>query len=337
MKKLILVLTAFAAFTSCSKDEVVDKPTAQAITFDNVFVENSTRAAYDASYTKSRLSEFEVYGTINNGTETANIFNQEKVELNSGLWKYDEAKTQYWIPGNSYNFAAIVDGNISDVTEVVTDANFMPTKINVYDASQQKDILYAANNVGLYNGGAVSPVAFTFDHLLSKAKFTVKNTIETNSGYSYKVSNITITGAIANGVYDIASQTWSAADEPETYNLSFGNAVTTATEAGAAADFIGFGQSKESNFERLIVPTFAEDDDQKTTVKVSFTREYFYNEVSIRSEVNTLSVDVQLLAGRAYNFVVKLGNPGEPIEFTVNEVNNWDTNHAGYTPGVDMK
>ena len=345
MKKLVLTLTAFAALASCSKDSIVEQATYAPIAFDNTFVDNSTRLPYDASYKTATLQSFEVYGTITNSSgASANIFAAELVSKNltiagtGDVWKYDAANTQYWIPGNTYNFTAIADGNVAGATEVTTGDYGMPTAINLLDASAQHDILYAkATERNFKLNDVVAPVEFTFDHLLAKAKFTVKNTIDTDSGYSYKVSDITIKGTTANGVYDIDSGEWSAADKPATYDLEFGNAVATATAEGAEADFIGFNQSLQSNYERLIIPTLAEDDDQKTTVNVSFTRDYYYNEVAIRSEVNTLSVDAQLVAGRAYNFVLKLGNPGEPIEFTVSEITDWEYDHDGYNPGVDVK
>ena len=339
MKKLLLTITAIAAMVACSKDEVVNKRPAQAIEFGNVFVENSTRAAIDGSYTKSKLTEFEVYGTITNLTNnnTANIFDQELVELKNGAWKYAEAKIQYWIPGNTYNFTAIVDGNVEDVTSVGSNSDYMPTSITVKDASQQKDVLLAQSNPIVFDGNtAAETVCFTFNHLMSKAKFSVKNTIATDNGYSYKVSGITIKSVAQNGVYNIANQTWGAAQTPGTYDLLFGNAVSTGTAAGANAEEIGYGKTMESNFERLLIPTFANE--ATTDFTVQLTYELIYKTVSVRSETKTLSASAQLVAGHAYNFVVELGNPGEPIEFTVTDagVNGWNTNHDGYNPGVDV-
>ena len=347
MKRVLLTIAAVAALASCSKDSIVERAPYVPIAFENAFVNHSTRAAIDGTYNTDKLTEFEVYGTITNDkNQSANIFAGETVRKNitNGIgdtWKYDAAHTQYWIPGNTYNFVAIADGNAANATLVSTGDYGMPTAIRLLDASNQHDILYAEKKDITDTNNFPSSVEFTFNHIMAKAKVTVKNTIETNSGYSYKVSGITLNDTAKNGTYDIANGTWSKATTPADYNPSFGNAVATPTETGAAADFIGFGESLESNFEWLIVPTFKGDD--TTEINITFTRDYYYssdggtNNVLVRSETNTVSAKKKIEAGHAYNFVIKLGNPGEPIQFTVNEIKDWDYNHDGYNPGVDVK
>ena len=333
MKRVLLTIAAVAALASCSKDNIVERAPYAPIAFDNAFVNNSTRAAIDGTYSTAKLSEFQVYGTITTkDSKTANIFAGEPVSKNiDDTWKYDAAHTQYWIPGNTYNFVAIADGNVANATSVFTDAYNMPSDIKLIDASKQHDVLYAEKTDITDTNGFPSSVEFTFNHIMAKAKVTVKNTIETNSGYSYKVSGITLNDTALNGVYDIATGTWSKATTSADYDPSFGNAVATPTETGAAADFIGFGESLESNFEWLIVPTFKGDD--TTEIKITFTRDYYYssdggkNNVLVRSETNTVSAKKKIEAGHAYNFVIKLGNPGEPIKFTVESITDWDTDH----------
>ena len=349
MKRVLLTIAAVAALASCSKDNIVERAPYAPIAFDNAFVNNSTRAI-DGTYDTDKLSEFQVYGTIttndSNDSKTANIFAGEPVskKITNGTgdtWKYDAANTQYWIPGNTYNFVAIADGNVANATSVFTDAYDMPIEIKLLDATKQHDVLYAAqNDITDSPNGFPSSVEFTFNHIMAKAKVTVKNTIETNSGYSYKVSGITLNDTALNGVYDIAAGTWSKATTPADYDPSFGNAVATDT-ADAPADFIGFNKSLESNFERLIVPTF--DGEETTEIKITFKRDYYYSSdggttnVLVRSETNTVSAKKKIEAGHAYNFVIKLGNPGEPIKFTVESITDWDYNHDGYNPGVDVK
>ena len=329
MKKVLLTLTALAALMSCSKDEIVESQPAQAIGFSNIFVDNSTRAAYDGSYkydgTNGNLTQFHVYGTVTNtNSETANIFNKQLVELKNGAWEY--TPIQYWIPGNTYNFTAIADGNIEGATSVNTDANSMPTSITVADASKQKDILFAKstpNIVGKAQGNEM--VAFTFDHLMSKAKFTVQNSIATDK-YTYMVTKVKITNAALYATYDLATEGWGTPSGE--YVLTFGDVVTESSENGTTAvwsnDAIApQGGSKESNFERLLIPTKAGDN--TTTVNVSFDCELFYDGVSIsKTEGKTATANVKLEPGHAYNFKIVLSEPGEPIKFTVTKVNDWD-------------
>ena len=329
MKKILLTITALAALVACSKDEIVESQPAQAIGFSNIFIENSTRAAYDGSYNydgnTGNLTQFHVYGTVTNADgATANIFNKQLVELKNGAWEY--TPIQYWIPGNKYNFTAIADGNIEGATSTTTDNYSMPTSITVTDASQQKDILLAKSEqdiVGLASGN--NKVAFTFDHLMSKAKFTVQNSITTEK-YTYMVTDVKITNAASSATYDLATKGWGASSG--TYELAFGDVVTTSTESGTvaawAADAIQpNGNSKESNFERLLIPTQAGEN--TTAVTVSFDCELFYDGVSIsKTNDKTATATVKLEPGHAYNFKIVLSAPGEPIQFTVTKINDWD-------------
>lgn len=330
MKKILLTLTALAALVSCSKDEIVESQPAQAIGFSNIFIENSTRAAYDGSYkydgTTGNLTQFHVYGTVTNtNSETANIFNKQLVKLENDAWEY--TPIQYWIPGNKYNFTAIADGNIEGATSTTTDNNYnMPASITVTDASKQKDILLAKSKqdiVGLAQGN--EKVAFTFDHLMSKAKFTVQNSITTEK-YTYMVTDVKITNAAKSATYDLASG-WGASTG--TYPLAFGDVVTASTESGTVASWANDaiapkGGSKESNFERLLIPTQA-GENTTTAVTVSFDCELFYDGVSIsKTNDKTATATVKLEPGHAYNFKIVLSAPGEPIQFTVTKINDWD-------------
>lgn len=325
MKKTILLLATMAAMTTaCTNDETLEVTTPQAITFSNVFIDNATRAAIDNSYSNQNMfTAFDVYGTITNSSqETANIFKQEKVEKKGTDWSYSEANTQYWIPGNTYNFTAIVNGNIENVTQVVAEdaSNGMPTAINLSDASKQNDILLAELEEPIAYTSGAETVEFTFKHILAKAKFTVKNAITTDNGYSYKVSNVQITDATKNGFYTIDNG-WEAATTPETYNVEFGNIVETVDETGADASDIAYGLSYESNWERLLIPA------SNATINVSFKQELFKSNVLIETKetVTAHATNVTLEAGHAYNFYIELGNPGEPIKFSVKDITGWDT------------
>ena len=327
MKKTILATLAIASMMSCSNEEVIDIQAKQAITFDNAFVEKApgTRAAYDGSYTTNSLTQFQVYATVTNTNGVSGrVFTGDVVSYNktSDEWTYT-CPTQYWVPGNTYNFWAITDGNVEGATSVVTES-YVPTEIHVLDASKQNDVLLATRTYEDYQTDHGTTVAFTLHHLLAKAKFTVKNTIKTNSGYSYKVSNLTIKGVEKNGVYDITNKAWSVAETPATYDLPFGNAVTTGTDTGADADYIEFDGRKESNYERLLIPS-------NKKLNITFNCEIYKDHILIASEERTVTTTntVNLEPGKAYNLIISLANPGEEIKFTVTEVNGWINNNTG--------
>ena len=321
MKKSILAITALALMlASCSQDETIEVTTREAITFGNAFIENSTRAVDNSYNNEGFIAPFHVYGTITNKyAETANLFNQELVENKNGSWVYNEAHTQYWIPGNTYNFTAIVDGNVRGVTSVTTDKTTgMPEVITLYDASQQRDILYAKSEERNYNlGDPAKEVKFTFHHLLSKAKVTVMNEMAVNSGYSYKVENVYIEKSPQKAIYVVAQQEWTDRVAGN-YKPNFGHVVSESDINGAEASMIGFGEKFTANWERLLVPVIDK-------LYITFTRKLYRSGVLIETEQVTVESEevVDLQPGRAYNFLIKLGNPGEPIKFSVNKVNGW--------------
>lgn len=328
MKKILFAVLCAGAIIGCSKEEVVST-NYDVITFDNAFIDNATKAAYDGSYDNSKLSEFQVYATIT-GEEgnTANIFNGERVvkgnELGQGAnWSYAVGNTQYWIPGNSYTFRAIADGNVEGVSSVTVDANKLASEINLLNASAQKDILFAEENVAYESGAQV--VKFTFAHLLAKAKFTVKNTIVTDNGYSYKVYGLSVNGIARDAVYNIANATWTAGTTE--YDLAFGDGVATGTETGLAAENIPYAGQVESNYDRLLIPT---DNEQ---LNITFTYELLKDGIVIDTQNKTIDTPaLSLVSGQAYNFVISLGNPGEPIQFDVEKINDWDESAVALNP-----
>lgn len=322
MKKLLIAALALTA-VACNKAEIVEQTPADAIVFDNAFVDNATKAAYDGSYNTGNLEAFEVYATISRDGNTANIFNKELVKKGNSLgqgvnWSYDANHTQYWVPGNTYKFRAVADGNVDNVSEVValeTD-KYMATSINLLDASAQKDILVAEETVNYVSGAHT--VKFTFEHILAKVKFTIKNTIATNNGYSYKVSNIVINDITKEGTYTF-DKVWTISDSPEIYDLPFGNAVVKGTAEGSEPADIGYNSSAESNYDRLLIPTSNEEFD------ITFNYQLLKDEVVIDAQSKTIQTGgLTLNSGHAYNFIVSLGNPGDPIQFDLEKVSGWE-------------
>lgn len=324
MKKSILAISTLALMlASCSQDETIEVTTREAIAFGNAFIENSTRAV-DNSYNNDGFrAPFHVYGTITNkNRETANLFNQELVKKINGNWVYNEANTQYWIPGNTYNFTAIVDGNVRGASDVQTDKNGMPVSIKLTDASKQLDILYAKSEEKIYNLGDPAEVAFTFDHMMAKAVVTVENEIETDNGYSYKVREIKMS-AQKSASYDIKEGYWR--DHNEKYALEFGNITDNPihTSESKDASYIDFNDQKQSAFARLLIPS---GKNEKTKIGLKFKFELYKDRVLIESGIKEAQAEVQIKKGCSYKFLIKLGNPGEPIKFSVDKVNDWSEN-----------
>lgn len=339
MKKYFMMAIAAAAITSCSQDEVMEVAQKQAINFGDAFVENATRAI-DATYDngENKPTSFLVYGNTK-GDETnapivpifkgVTVSSENTSEGKVGnTYFYDAQYTQYWITGNTYNFAAVVHGSVA-ANDVV---NGLPTKIS-YDATNQEDLLYAeAKNITTKptNG----EVGFTFNHLLAKAMFTVKNTMTTNTAdymYQYRVTNICINNAALSADYTVGAETpWG--DAKTTYStenpLSFGNVTENAsTENGSTALLIGAVGKKDeatSHYQRVLIPaTYTYDATNKTGgLNITCTIETLLNGEVVDLQNFNKTISYTFAPGNAYNFIISLGL-NEPIKFTVTRVNNW--------------
>ncbi len=335
MKKIFLSIIAVASLVACTNDEVIsyDK---QAIAFTNAFVDNATRATDNFTITNdgtTALTEFTVYGTtqdINvNGQQGVNgnivpIFNAVSVNKTANGWGYNCAE-QYWIPGNNYCFAAVKNGTVSDSDLV----NGLPSKITC-DVTEQKDILYAEkfNIVGQTPSttgvAANAPVAFTFDHLLSKAHFSVNNELAVeNSTYGYRITSIVLNDVKKNGEYTPANKTWTATDS---YDLEFGDMFGDNGEEVIKYDVTNI----TSEFARLMIPA------EYAALSVTCTIETLLGNAVIDTNTYNASIPYTLVAGHAYNFVLTVKQPGEPIVFTVNPINGWIENHNGYNQGIGI-
>ena len=325
MKKIILATLAAAALVACAQEDVVVAPKGEAIAFDNAFVDNTTKAI-DPSITTSTLDNFLVYGTTQ-GDHAENapivrIFDGVTVtgtdvidgegNVTARSWGYTEEYTQYWIDGNKYNFAAIKNGNVTSF------ANELPKTIS-YNAAGQTDLLYAeAKNIEgkkTTNG----PVAFTFDHLLSKAVFTFKNTTPASpaTAYTYKVTDIEISGVASEGVYDVVDG-WSSftiATNP----LEFKNIVDLDTDGNVLnsgeAVAVGAQNTYKSHYERLLIPGTRD-------VTISCTITLYYGNAVVDVINYEKNFSLTLVKGTAYSFNLEVGL-NETIKFTVTKVEGW--------------
>lgn len=322
MKKIILATLAAAALVACAQEDVVVAPKGEAIAFDNAFVDNTTKAI-DPSITTSTLDKFLVYGTTQ-GDHDVNapivcIFDGVEVtgadvtdgegNVTARSWGYTENYTQYWIDGNKYNFAAIKNGNVTSF------ANELPETIS-YNAAGQKDLLYAeAKNIeGKKTGNG--PVAFTFDHLLSKAVFTFTNTTsdEVNTKYYYKVEGITISGLSSKADYTVSNKTWTETEGG--YVASFGNIVADGTIADSAdAVPVNEEETLSSNYQRLLIPGTRD-------VTISCTITLYYGNAVVDVINYAKNFSLTLVKGTAYSFNLEVGL-NETIKFTVTKVEGW--------------
>ena len=324
MKKILFTILCASAVISCAKDEVITAEK-EAITFENAFVDNATKALDNYTITKSDLGTFDVWGTTKRpGVEDiVPIFVKEAVSSadNGATWTYAAANTQYWIPDNTYVFAAVKNYGSVGLDKGV------PATI-VYDAATQLDLLYDDVTATGANAGSNNAVAFTFEHLLSKAYFTVKNDMSTaNNKYSYRVSNIAINNAVKKATYTVSSETWANVEESyytAQAPLAFGNVNDATTSVSADAIEIAATKNYTSQYSRLLIPAEYKNDNK---LNITCTIETLYGGKVIDVENYNRNIQFAFVKGHAYNFILTLKNPGDEIKFTVAAVNEWITDH----------
>ena len=296
MKKLFTILAVAAAVVACQKNETIALDNGEAIAFGNAFVENAVRAT-DPSYGAQALTAFNVWGTVDasNGNPVA-IFANDPVSGTVGVdstWECT-SKTQYWINGAKYNFAALVNAGT-----VGLGADLLPATV-AFESNGSKDLLYAksAEYTGKPTGENVK-VAFTFQHLLSKVYIKVTNNSVAANGYSFLVKNIRINAPKTAGSYDIATSKWTATAG----DYTFAN-ITVASGAANA----------ECAAEQLLIPGAA---------TIYFTVDILVDGSTISTKDYNYSTT--LAAGNSYNFNIQ-ASVGDPIQFTVEKNPEWVVN-----------
>ena len=344
MKKTLFAALALVSMASCSNEEVLEVAQKEAIGFENAFVNNSTRSVVDPSFSSTTANKmfdkFQVYGFV----EGAALFGEDGTEVTgsglgeSGNWTYTE--TQYWIEGGKYNFSAV-----APKTGWSVKANTEPSKdkvsLTVTNTDGTNDVLFACTDeiVGQAAGGN-DKVAFTFNHILSKVKFSFTNKyLATNT--VIRVRDIKITDAYATGDVELTSTaetnantvisniaTWSN-QASKNVTLSFGNAATTGEFED---DNIAHSTTIESYNERLLIPGQA-------TYNVTFIVDIVVNGSVVKTYTNhTATITYNFEAGKSYDILAEITeknidptNEQEPIEFTVTAINGWDNPNGSTT------
>ena len=345
MKKVLFALAAVVALAACSKEDTLVQQAPEAIGFDNAFVENSTRSVNDPSLTATSLTDFTVYGYVENavlfpGTVVNKTINNTDL---SSAWRYEG--TQYWVAGAKYNFAAIAPNKgWSNVTTAVADDKASISTNFAFVNDGETDLLYdeVENKDGLVEQNTA--VGFDFRHILSKVKFSFLNGYDVESA-KIDVTNVKIENAYTNANVALtnAATTWSDWTNA-TLELDFGfasdNEATTGVKENAAVTY-AFGATYESLNERFLIPgaapsvTYKDENNADVNVnayKVSFDVNLYINGTKVNSEAyhHVAYVEFVPLAGYAYDIKAEITaanidpeHAQEPIEFTVNTVGNW--------------
>ena len=326
MKKFLFGLATLALLASCSQNETLEVSKGNAIDFQNAFVGNATRSVNDPSYnmTKENLTDFAVYGFMNEASGV--VFTDELVSKQDGKWSYQN--TQYWTPDNTYYFAALAPGDANTREWTLTQASGDAAKLGIgtvnFENHGTQDLLYWANVYvnDANNNQAENPVAITFNHLLSKVKFTFKNGLA-NANASIRVNDITITNAHTNATINLATNNWWTnlnawvINENITERFLFGNAAAGSTINDVEP--ITQNASQESFNELLLFPQENEE------LSITFSIDLLYGDQVADTYAHDLTITQTLKMGYSYNF-----------KATIDETNIIDPDDTEH-PDKDMK
>lgn len=222
MKKNKFWLAAMAvtvSMASCSLEEVMEQPEPQAIGFSS-FVGKPTRAVTETTTTS--LGSFKVYGGYATNTD---VFNGTVVKSSDGInWSYTEAlDLQYWVPGQSYKFAAMGPSGTDIDTKLSFDYASGHLKLENYEvtdlATGSKDLVYAEANRTTDNPLVevnYAAVPFSFGHIMSWIK--IKFVHGLTDGYKITVSDVTVTGVKTKGTFNGTDWTMDSSPSDATFN-----------------------------------------------------------------------------------------------------------------------
>lgn len=305
MKKSFLMLgVAAMALASCTNEEVLNVADSRAISFDNAFVNNSTRAAINGV---DDLTKFYVFAGFDSKVD--NVYKNNVVTrggVNSS-YTWTPEYIAYWQDGKAYTFDAYA------ANDKIENAKLQDGKLNFTDVTftdGTNDILVAEASVSTVDIGNVNPVDLTFSHTLSQVKFTFATAIE---NVNFTITNVSFKNVVNKGSY--AASAWTASSEVgDKQAYSFENAGSVTNDA------------KGSTKTLIILPQQLSEGVQTVTFTLKAEGALALDERELTAKLPT----IDLTEGYSYNFVATLTkdnikdpeNPDEdfkPIEFTISE------------------
>lgn len=325
MKKLLFGIFTIAAMASCVQEQPVAVLEQKAISFEN-FVQH-TKGAIDPSFNNSdkKVEAFYVWGfqTAPSGV----VFDKELVtfDATANAWTYKNIA--YWAPEKEYKFAALAPVNNDKIQVTMANGTYMSAEgvlgtVAFENVDGKVDLLYAEDGVVTPTTIPSEPekVALTFQHLLSKIKFTFTNGLS-NEHSSMAISNVKMV-VPAKGTVDLAVKpyVWNVT-ENETLTLNFGQILDKADNDTHLA-ITGVGEIEN---ELLTIP-LATTQSVISSYEISFDVTIYNGDQVANTIHKTATITgTTFEAGKCYNITAILNaeNLGlKPIDFTVT-VEDW--------------
>ena len=326
---------AVAALAACTTEQTIVAPQNEAIGFDT-FVDNSTRAE---DITTNNIANFGVYGTVTKGGNSALIFDNTKVtgDKDNG---YTYSPAQYWIAAAQHDFLAFAPYAERQWTYTPTDAQVAKTgtfSFNNQTAAADQDVVYAyqtKTTADKLNANNTQAVEFTFKHILSKVAFSFTNTFTdgntTLSVYNVKINNTAKTGTMA--IVDGEDKAWEGVDN---LVVPFGDQANAVNTLKAKAIANKNGTLKLDH--HYVIPA-------ERAYNITFDVDLYQAGVYLATYNHTINSTIDFAKNGNYVLSIKLApesidpeNKLYPIEFTVNEVEDWrDNGSVALTEPVEV-
>jgi len=353
MKKLIFpLLTGLVLITAgCSSDEIIDAPKEQAIAFENTYINKLGRATDLAIGTDMHTK---LWGATSKGY----VFNEQAITVQANN-NVTYTPPKYWAENTDYHFMAIaanvetshwsftVPTSTSDISDMYGTLLFNNDAADATTpgAAGLEDIgvAYASASTKGKTIESMGKVALTFKHVLTRLRFTFKNSIGT--GNYLKISNVTISKLPKSGSLAFAGKTfdnttdwnWILDNETGTSNL----ATTSMNIPFTNSNSKEFGHGATITTETLFSLPFA------TEFLVEFDVDLYVNNGTVTDPDlvqmtqtpyhHKIAITKPFEMGRAYVFNAEIGvnniNPDgslKPIEFT-GSVEPWNTDDSNST------
>lgn len=317
MNKLlpIAAIALAAVAVSCSNDDDdngLKNPSKDAITFSRPFLANSINQR--AAATNANFSEFKVWGFVNQ--PDSYVFNGDKVSLSGGAWTVN--RTEYWYLGHNYYFTGVapIDESVTftPISSVPADGIYAGGGTISFDnriAEGDEDLVYAFAGPIRHNETTdISPVALTFNHLLSQVSFQFKNEVSQATVLEIQMLNLKATPASGTIDMNSAEKTWAT------------NGTFDINDIDADATF-AFAKNVTSE-PVYIIPASAQ-------YEITFNVIVRNGSQIMATYPHTVTLPaVNFEKGNSYRFTATLNsanlnpaNPLQPITFTVESVDDW--------------
>ncbi len=359
MKKHLFVLAAAAAaLTGCVKSQVVEIADSKEIGFDT-YVGKHTRATVING--RSELERFYVYGNVDDGTTTEQIFDGMEVywsgsSSQDGHYEYNGGVSEKWESNKTYYFAAVSNGNAvydpSDEDYVLADVvnlsyAFDGTGVNQltitdYTVTDKDLIVDIADPIS--TGASMTgreTVTFDFKHLLTRVRFIINNGDAVSSNSVIAVENLKFTGAKTGDctyTLNAPAGVWTFNSSGDTYEYTAQN-VIPGTDAGNAYVILpssnkSFGhfvlpQSNEDKNVSFTLVTYTKEIDGGNTTYVESNRKNYEFPLKFDNTESMASLDPDYTwqAGKVYQYTITLGGTINYIRFDANVASwNFDLN-----------